>query len=193
MKLRLYIGQLEKLRQLVKPEEGNAFSFLGYSLNLETAGIRDKLAADGLCSAGDVQVLNVLLTHFASANPVPRTGNLVKFKDLPGGYAYERAFLQRVVQPIAEVFGEKPTELVAAAQLLKGVPLNHGDISVEIPAIEGIPIVYILWASKEFSATASVLFDGSAVHYLPTEDLAVLAELTTSRLKKARALKGSKV
>jgi hypothetical protein len=45
--------------------------------------------------------------------------------------------------------------------------------------------VYIVWKADEFSATASVLFDQSASEYLPTEDLAVLGELTTARLRKA--------
>jgi hypothetical protein len=46
--------------------------------------------------------------------------------------------------------------------------------------------VYILWAEAEFPASTTVLFDQSANSYLPTEDLGVLAELTSSRLVKAK-------
>jgi hypothetical protein len=90
------------------------------------------------------------------------------------------------VQPIAQTFGANPSALLDAAKLLKGKSLSHGDISVEIPALEGITIVYILWAAGEFAASASVLFDESSSSYLPTEDLAVLAEVMTNRLIKAQ-------
>ena len=111
----------------------------------------------------------------------------MKFKDLPGGYAYERSFQQRVVQFIAESFGDNPAELVEAAELMKGKKLEFGDASVEVPALEGVPVVFVLWGKTEFPATANVLFDKSASSFLPTEDLGVLAELTASRLVKAKA------
>ncbi len=71
--------------------------------------------------------------------------------------------------------------------MLGGLALNYGDCSIQIPALEGIPIVYILWVESEFPASATVLFDQSANSYLPTEDLAVLTELTSSRLIKAKS------
>ncbi len=78
--------------------------------------------------------------------------------------------------------------MLDAGKILGGTPLKYGDCSIRIPVIEGIPIVYILWAETEFPASTTVLFDQSANSYLPTEDLAVLAELTTSRLIKAKKL-----
>lgn len=112
----------------------------------------------------------------------------MKFRDLPGGPAYELAFLQRAVQPLVEAFGENPETLVAAAKLLGGWSLSHGDASAEVSALEGIPLVYIVWKADEFSATANVLYDESASSYLPTEDLAVLGELASNRLIKAQKI-----
>ena len=66
--------------------------------------------------------------------------------------------------------------------MLGGKALSFGDSSVEIPTLTGIPIIFIVWAEGEFPASATVLFDESASRYFPTEDLAVLAELTASRL-----------
>jgi hypothetical protein len=40
-------------------------------------------------------------------------------------------------------------------------------------------------ADEEFPASANVLFDASASHYLPTEDLAVLGGMLTGRLIKS--------
>ncbi len=132
-------------------------------------------------------MLSVLLLHYSQATQTPLTGNLVKFHDLPGGYAYERAFKQRAIQPVAEAFGASPLDLVAAASVFGGKQLAFGDASSEIPALEGIPITYVVWGEHEFPASANILYDSSACRYLPTEDLAVLGEFTTQRLIEAQA------
>ena len=135
-----------------------------------------------------IQIFAALLCHYALANPTPLTGKLVKFKDIPGGYAYEGAFVQRAIQLVAEVFGEKPEELPKAAKLLCGLQLSLGDSSVEITSLKGIPLTYILWRADEFAASANILYDESASNYLPTEDIAVLGEITTSRLIEAKKI-----
>jgi hypothetical protein len=68
---------------------------------------------------------------------------------------------------------------------LGGNARSFGEVSIEILALPPIPLVYILWGRGEFPASANVLFDKSASCFLPTEDLAVLAEITTIRLQKA--------
>ena len=187
-KLNLQAEQLEKIKYLAKIERNQSYQFLGYSLNLETSEICDLLEKNLAPCGWDVQILTVLLVHYSSANKAPKRGKLVKFKDLPGGSAYERAFIQRAANPIVQVFGDKPAELAETARLFNGTSLDYGQISVEIPALEGIPIVYILWTAEEFSASANILFDESASCFLPTEDLAVLGELTTHRLLKAQSI-----
>jgi hypothetical protein len=172
--------KLKKLRRLVH-SGCNCIEMLGYTVDLDSGDVYDGLKEDKLCSEKDAKVLNVLLAHYAAAEPAERTGKLVKFRDLRGGHSYEESFIKSVTQTVATVFGEIPEALIAAAKLLNGVALTYGDASVEIPVLE-IPIVYILWRSDEFAASATALFDESASHYLPTEDLAVLAELTTIRL-----------
>jgi hypothetical protein len=128
------------------------------------------------------ETLFVLLAHYSHARPTDIVGKLIRFHDLPGGYAYEGTFTRRAVSPIAEIFGDKPEMLIEGAKLLNGIKREYGDSSVEIPALPKIPIAYILWKGDELSASATMLLDMSASHYLPTEDLAVLAELTTTRL-----------
>jgi hypothetical protein len=188
IKLNLQAETLQKLTQLIYPQNGISYDFLGFTLNLETGTISDKLNSNSNQDASEkhIKIFVALLCHYALANPTPLSGKLVKFKDLPGGYAYEGAFVQRAIQPIAEVFGEKPEELPKAARLLGGLRLNLGDSSVEINALKDIPLTYILWKKDEFPASATILYDESASNYLPTEDLAVLGELTTARLISAK-------
>jgi hypothetical protein len=187
-KLNLEEEQLKRIRQLTKVGEDNTYKFLGYALNLETNQFHDLLEKGTAHNDWGVQTMTALLAHYSLATETAKTGKLVKFKDLPGGYAYEHAFTQRAVDPIAQAFGSNPAELAEAAKLFDGRTVNYGDMSVEIPALEGIPIVYILWASSEFLASANLLFDESASCFLDTESLSSLGELTTHRLLKAQSI-----
>jgi hypothetical protein len=187
IKLGFQKQSLEKLRRLI----GKPYcDFLGFTLDLETGILSDKLNSPSIRDTNGrrIQIFTALLDHYALTNPTPLTGTLVKFKDISGGYAYDGAFVQRAIEPIAEVFGEKPDELNKAAKLLGGIQLSLGDASVEIVALKGIPLTYILWKAEEFGASATVLYDQSASNYLPTEDLAGLGELTTARLIDAQRI-----
>jgi len=160
---------------------GSTVGFLAYSVDLESGSVFDQLRK--VCVAKP-SVLYILLSHYANAGLGGNLGKLVRFRDLPGGYAYEGAFVNRAVVPITKVFGSDPSMLVQAAKALNGIEVGYGDSSVEIPALPRIPLTYIMWkGDDEFQASSTLLFDSSASHYLPTEDLAVLGELTTKRLK----------
>jgi hypothetical protein len=187
-KLNLQTEQLKKIRQLTKVEKARSYQFLGYSLDLETGEFLDLFEKSVVHNEWALQNITALLVHYSLAYETPKSGKLIKFRDLPGGYAYENAFIQRAVNPIAQVFGNSQTQLVEAAKLLKGNRVDFGELSVEIPALEGIPLIYILWVGYEFSASANVLFDESARCFLDTESLAVLGELTTQRLLKAHSI-----
>jgi hypothetical protein len=178
--------QLEKLENRVSLKDEKKYSFLGYVLDLENGNLHDQSFNDSKQTEFDAQVLKVLLSHYISGKPSEITGILIKFNKLQGGYAYERAFKARAEQPVAEAFGKKPTDLTEAAKKLGGTPLKYGDSSIQITTFKGIPIIYILWAETEFPAAITILFDQAANNYLPTEDLAVLAELTSSRLLRAK-------
>jgi len=188
IKLNLSSQTIQKLSQLFDLKERGNYEFLGFKLDLEKSSITDQINSKAMArlTQWHIQLLATLLSHYSQANPKPLTGNLVKFRDLPGGYAYEGAFNKRAINPIAECFGEKPQELPQAGKLLGGIQLSHGDASTEIIALKGIPLTYILWGANEFAASASILYDETASKYLPTEDLAVLGELTTGRLIEAK-------
>jgi hypothetical protein len=160
----------------------NSLEFLGYRMELEFGRIFDKLKGEYV---ENPTMLYIMLSHYAKSDPIQKVGKLIKFRDLPGGYAYEGAFTKRAVDPIAQIFGSEPNKLIEAARVLNGTEAKYGDSSVEIPALPTVPITYVLWKSNEFPASSTVLLDASASHYLPTEDIAVLGEVTTMRLARA--------
>jgi hypothetical protein len=180
IRLKLDFETLHKLKKLTGK---NQYDFLGFTLDLDKSIITDNFGRN--LNEWAIQILTTLLCHYSTANPTIPTGTLVKFKDIPGGYAYEEAFTKRAIEPIAEIFGEKLKESLKAATLLGGTSLAFGDISFEIQALKGIPLTYILWGKEEFPASANILYDASASSYLPTEDLAVLGELSSLRLIEA--------
>jgi hypothetical protein len=188
IKLNLPGQTLEKICQLFNIKNCCTYDFLGFILDLETSSLVDKVNPESTVrlTQWHIQLLEALLTHYSQAKPTPLTGKLVKFKDLPGGYAYERAFNKRAIKPLAEYFGEKSQLLPKVGRLFGGIQLDYGDASVEITALKGIPLTFILWKAEEFPASANILYDQSASNYLPTEDLAVLGEITTGRLMEAK-------
>jgi hypothetical protein len=184
MKINLSPDVAKRLQALLGSTQ---YEFSGFTVNLESSEIEDKLAQSAAkLNDWTIEVLSTLLTHYSSAILTSPSGKLVKYKDLPGGCAYEGAFSKTAIQPIADVFGENPQKLIEAAAKLGGKPLSYGDASVEIMALKGIPLVFIVWEKEEYPAAASILYDQTASKYLPTEDLAVLGEIAASRLIQAK-------
>jgi len=178
----LYANQIRTLKGRLGFKAEGPLEFLAYSLELTSGRIFDKLKCKYIMKP---ETLYVLLSHYAKNDPIDRVGKLIKFGDLPGGYAYEAAFSRRAVHPVAEMFGFEPKKLVEAAEPLNGIEVKYGDLSVEIPALPKVPLIYVLWKSNEFPASSNILLDVSASHYLPTEDIAALGEITTARLKSS--------
>lgn len=186
--------QLSKLKQLTDNRKDRIFRFLGFSLDLETSEFHDVLQEDAsrptleLKDPTMYRQINELLIKYSQANKKSRSGKLVKFKDFPGGYAYENAFFRKSVEPIAKTFGRNPGQLIQAGHLLGGKILEYGQSSIEISALDGIPITYILWTDEELPPSVNILFDDTAGNYLNVEDLTGLTELTTWRLSIAKSI-----
>jgi hypothetical protein len=173
-----------KLQQMLGAK---SYDFLGYTISLETGELTDHIGSSSNKMLANT--IETLLNHYAEGKPSSLSGKLVKYRDFPGGCAYEEAFVRRAMQPIVDVFGENPKEIIAVAERLGGKPLTYGDASVEITALKGIPLTYVVYAKEEYPASVSIFYDASAKNYLPTEDLAVLGEVVTIRLLQAKNLK----
>lgn len=183
LNLNLSEATLDKLRKIFGCQK---ISFLGFTLDLKTQELTDDFGqADRYYTDWHIQLLTTLLTHYTEGTHKPLTRNLVKYNTFPGGCAYESALNKRALGPIADFFGQNPPDLIKAAELLGGKKRDHGDASVEIEALKGIPLTFTVWAAEEYPASATLLYDQNANSYLPVEDLAVLAEITAARLAEA--------
>lgn len=130
-----------------------------------------------------IEIKMLLLHYLSTSKDIPLAGVLVPFRDLPGAVSYEKAFFDRAVKPIADAFSNDLSGFRSSAMQLDASETNHGDMAFSIPVLPRIPLIYVLWqGDDEISGYANILFDSTAKEHLPTEDLAVLSELTTEHL-----------
>ena len=129
-------------------------------------------------------VTKIILLHFLiKADGRPLSGQLVPYKEIPGGMLYAGVFARRAVEPLIPVFGQSPGRFLDAGFRLGGHKAEYGDVSFELMALPRISITYILWkGDEEFPATIQLLFDRSVEGYLSLEDIVVVGEMATNRL-----------
>lgn len=177
----------EKLRSLRGrlgfPDSPN-LRFLKLSLSLETGQIHDEIKN---ASFHEIQpAVYCILSGYADARTTEETHRLVSFSQIPGGQNYNNALYRRAVQPIEKAFGTEPERFLKAAAFFDGEKMTLGDCSVKIYALPLVPIIVILHvASSEFSASSNMLFDSSISNFLSTEQVAMLGELASARLRLA--------
>ncbi len=134
----------------------------------------------------DIATGIILLHYLLAADGTQVAGEWIAFRNLPGGLGYDAAFQGRACLPLARRFGSDASAFQAAAKLLGGESLAYGDASFlfrVLPRLWMATVIHL--TDEEFPASANVLFDASAGHYLPTEDLAVLGGVLASKLVKA--------
>jgi hypothetical protein len=133
----------------------------------------------------DIATQILLLHYLLAADGSPMASEWIAFRNLPGGLGYDAAFQGRANLRLAHTFATNREAFEAAARALGGERLSFGDTSFLFRILPRVWLAVILYlADDEFPASANVLFDAAASHYLPTEDLAVLGGLLAGRLIK---------
>jgi len=139
------------------------------------------------------KLLEILLMHYLiNADGTAETGMWITYRQLPGANLFADRFTNLVTRPMLESFGDDAQGLSRAAQAIGGLPMDRsGDAAFRFRALPRIPLGCILYlGDEEMPPSINILFDSAAPHYLPTEDLTILASLLHSALKgekRARA------
>ena len=131
--------------------------------------------------------IQILILHYLiNADGTRLADAWISFRELPDGHIYDAAFRRRANLRLAEAFGNDLEGFVAAATTLGGERLTYGDASFLFSMFPRVRLAVVLYlGDDEFPASANVLFDAAAGHYLPIEDLAVLGGMLAGRLIKA--------
>jgi hypothetical protein len=110
----------------------------------------------------------------------------MSYRQLPGAKLFEQKFVNLVSRPIIEFFDSNIECFRGAANALGGQSMEFaGDAAFWFKALPKLPIACIFNIGEdEIPPSINVLFDESAPHYLPTEDLTILGGIMNSFMKK---------
>ena len=129
----------------------------------------------------------LLLYYLATADGTALTGRWISFGELPDGRFYNQAFQGYTGHELVRTFGNDLTAFTTAAERTGGQPQSLGQASFAYQPLPRVPVMVVYWLGDEdFPASAQVLFDASASHYLPTDAYAILGSGLTRRLINAR-------
>ena len=125
----------------------------------------------------------MFLYYLQTADGAPFVGRWVAFRDLPGGMFYHKAYQGYSGDRLAKAIDNHVGVFERAAKNLGGIKLDVGDASFAFDALPRVRVAAMYYAGDEdFPATANVLFDASASHYLPTDALAGVGSALVDRL-----------
>ncbi|MCC5910595.1 MAG: DUF3786 domain-containing protein [Clostridiaceae bacterium] len=125
----------------------------------------------------------LIISYLHRCNKSLLTKKWVPFRELEGvGHAYD-GFARQGINKLVDFFGYKGELFSSSAVKLGGKKYPFGDIGFEINVLPNLPVILILWlGDEEFDATATILYDTSAVDQLHVEDLAVVGSLVADEL-----------
>jgi hypothetical protein len=107
------------------------------------------------------------------------------FRQMPGGEAYQSAFQERTVRPLADVFSNDPTMMVKAAKGLGGRLEPLGSVTAVLPFLPHLEVRVTVWqGDDEVPGNATVLFPRTIPPMLPTEDYAEIGAVVLASLRR---------
>ncbi len=131
----------------------------------------------------ELQIL--LLDYLKNGGGTQPRGHWIGFRELPDGGFYWRAFQGYSGDQLVRDLAGDTAAFRRAAETLGGETLEIGDAAYSFRALPQLPMAVVWWAGdEEFPAKASVLFDETASHYLPTDGLAILGRMLCRKLAK---------
>ncbi len=129
----------------------------------------------------------LILTYLVSADGTPPSGPWITYRDLPGGMFYAQAFHGYAELPLVRDLGKDGVQaLRRAAERLGGDPVELGNAAYAFQVLPRVRLAAVYWeGDEELESQASVLFEGTAPHYLSTDGLAVLGSHLVSAILAA--------
>lgn len=129
----------------------------------------------------------ILLTYLVTADGTTPSGRWITFHSLPDGMFYAQAFRGYAEDRLVRELGEEGLEAFRqGAERLGGEPIEIGDAGYAFQILPRIHLAAVYWLGDEdFPPRASILFEDTASHYMPTDGLAILGSHLVGALLKA--------
>ena len=146
-------------------EQNMVFDINDYSLILESG--ESAKPADHL----------LLLHYFQSDFNISESGELISFRDLPGGQFYMEPFLSRTVNPLIKRIDNDIETLKKHLSKFEWSEINMGDFGAKILAFGNLYIIIVFqYGDDEFPPAFDVYFDKCVKRaFTETEDVVVMA------------------
>lgn len=136
---------------------------------------------DGSAMKPHVQVL--VLHYILGSGRGDPTGDMVTFREFPGGALYFPAYKKRTLDLLVSRFGADPEALRRAGELMGAVPLGKATVAFRARFLPKLDVDVLMWiGDDEVPSSANILFDSCAGRMLSTEDVTVVAGVLCSRL-----------
>lgn len=184
MKEELRKGDAQKLAANTGAEFANGvfrIKFYGEMHQVTFPDLQARVEATG--KACGLNRTAMFLYYLKTADGSPVTGKWVAFRDLPGGMFYHQAYQGYSGDRLAKAIDNHINVFERAAKALNGMKLAIGDAAFAFDALPRVKVAAVYYAADEdFPASANVLFDGAASHYLPTDALGGVGSALVDRL-----------
>ena len=153
-----------------------------FAVSCSTGNVARKTPGDEVTTTVKVLILHYLI----NARAKPLSGNLISFKEIPGGGAiYYQTFYKRAVAPLIKTFEKDPEALWEAAEKLGGKREKFGHASATIKVFPLVPVTYVVWqGDEEVPSSGTILFDDTVTNFLPTEDIVLAASFGAYELMR---------
>ena len=163
--------------------EGDQFVF-------EAFGEKCRIGPEGIILGKENQagVTGILISLYAlHASPEPYVPEPLKsFRDFPDSMAYAGAFAthtEHILVPHVEKIENASERIIQQLGGEKAPEKVGGDFSFVIRPLPKISLCYIFYkADDEFPASATCLFSGNALTFMPIDGLADVGEYTSKKI-----------
>jgi len=135
------------------------------------------------------KIIQLVLFHYLlTADGTQVADEWISYRQLPGTHLFEQRFYSLALRSLVDAFGQDLEGFRRAALALGGVPMGRtGDASFRFLALPKIPMACILYlGDEEMPPSVNILFDASAHHYLPVEDITFVGSYLGSALRQRR-------
>lgn len=120
-----------------------------------------------------IMLKSIVLKYLTMSDGILPSGNLISFRELPGGSNYCHAFQGYAPDRLSKHFKEDIHGLHQACLKIGGSPSNLADRSYEFEVFPRIKVVLAYYLGEEtFPSQASLLFDSNVDHYMVTAGMA---------------------
>ena len=159
---------------LPMPQQGNLiFRAFGVEFNFDGSFDLIDTKTGKPAKLGD----NILILHYLLCDvPLEPTGEVITFRDMPGGQFYWGPFLSRSINPLLGRIGNNIDLLRERCGRFDCKPAQGGDFAAKIHCIGKIDATLVYTkGDEEFGPAAQIVFDSCIKRVYVTEDIAQIA------------------